>query len=319
MNNIRIDALRVLLAAVPVYVAGMLLSLSVAHAAPEAVFIKEVATRPSAGTLWTFWIIGALTVLGAVVTITRRNPVSAAVSLVGTLFCSAGLYLLLHATFMAAIQVLVYAGAIMVLFVFVIMAVKDPEQESGLSKGLVTKLVGVVAILLLFVRAASVLMGAEVRQPRPVPAEFGQAASVGKMLFGMSGRCKVPFRYEVPAAERNSEAGKLVKVELVGDFRAWKSGIPMRPHEGGWRTEVTLPHKTRVMYSYLLSRQKPDPANPKKFRIDKSVSGQRMAKDVKCSILNPNYLLPFEAISILLLTAIVGAVVVSRRKRRQDR
>ena len=101
---------------------------AIALAAPDAVFVPESAARPSAGIMAAFWVIGGLTVIGALITVTRRNPVAAAVALVCTLVCSAGLYLLLHATFMAAIQVMVYAGAIMVLFVFVIMAVKDPEH-----------------------------------------------------------------------------------------------------------------------------------------------------------------------------------------------
>ena len=277
-----------------------------ALAAPEAVFVHESAAKASTATMAAFWIIGGLTVIGALITVTRRNPVAAAVALVCTLATSAGLYLLLHATFMAAIQVMVYAGAIMVLFVFVIMAVKDPEQEEiGISRNMVTKAIGAIAILLLFLRMVSVLMGPEIRSPRAVPAHYGQAASLGKMFFGVRPSCEVQFDYPLD--------GKTTKVDLVGDFRGWRSPIPMTKHNKTWRARVTLPHDSTLSYGFILdgSNAVHDPAVPER-------NGARSTKKITCPVQHANFLFPFEAISILLLTAIVGAVVVSRRKRHQD-
>src|SRR5712691_12185240 len=68
-----------------------------------------------------FWTFAALAVLGAAMCITRRNPVASALWLVLTLFALAALFVVLDAQFIAVLQVLVYAGAIMVLFLFVIM------------------------------------------------------------------------------------------------------------------------------------------------------------------------------------------------------
>src|SRR3990170_887058 len=68
-----------------------------------------------------FWLFAALAIGGALMCITRRSPVASALWLVLTLFCLAGIFVLLDAQFIAALQVLVYAGAIMVLFLFVIM------------------------------------------------------------------------------------------------------------------------------------------------------------------------------------------------------
>jgi NADH-quinone oxidoreductase subunit J len=68
-----------------------------------------------------FFILAAAAVISAVLMITRRNPVSSALYLVFNFFCIAVLYLLLRAQFVAIIQITVYAGAIMVLFLFVIM------------------------------------------------------------------------------------------------------------------------------------------------------------------------------------------------------
>jgi len=155
-----------------------------ALAAEEATLTVTAAGAPSAGLLAAFYIIGALVVVGAVATISMRNPVVAAVCLVGTLFASAGLYLLLHATFMAAIQVMVYAGAIMVLFVFVIMAVEHPEKEdSGLLQGTVTKMVGALAVVLLFFRVLTMLMGPEIKQMAPVQPGYGDVYYLGRLLF----------------------------------------------------------------------------------------------------------------------------------------
>ena len=68
-----------------------------------------------------FYLFAAGAVVSAAMCILRRNPISAAMWLVATMFSLAGIFLLLQAPFIAAIQVLVYAGAVMVLFLFVIM------------------------------------------------------------------------------------------------------------------------------------------------------------------------------------------------------
>ncbi len=68
-----------------------------------------------------FWVLAAVAVLCSLLVITSRNPVASVLYLVVTFFCLAGLFVTLHSHFLAAIQVIVYAGAIMVLFLFVVM------------------------------------------------------------------------------------------------------------------------------------------------------------------------------------------------------
>src|SRR6266513_105045 len=68
-----------------------------------------------------FYLFGLLAVASALLFVTRKSPVAAALWLVSTMFCLAAMYVLLDAQFIGAIQVLVYAGAIMVVFLFVIM------------------------------------------------------------------------------------------------------------------------------------------------------------------------------------------------------
>lgn len=84
--------------------------------------------------LFTLFAIGAI--VSALFTVTRKNPVASAMSLVAHFFMLTGLYLTLHAQFVAAVQVLVYAGAIMVLVVFVIMLLnvgREVQQSTGNS------------------------------------------------------------------------------------------------------------------------------------------------------------------------------------------
>lgn len=79
-----------------------------------------------------FYVLAGFAVLSAMLTIMQRNPVPAALWLVSTMFALAGIYVLLHAQFIAAIQVLVYAGAVMVLFLFVIMLLNLGRERSDI-------------------------------------------------------------------------------------------------------------------------------------------------------------------------------------------
>ena len=114
-----------------------------------------------------FYIFAAAAVISASLCILQRSPVSAALWLVSTMFSLAAIYVLLGAQFIAAIQVLVYAGAIMVLFLFVIMllnlghAQSDIRGPSGVATALV--IVGLLVVeLIALVRY----------NPRPVASEL---------------------------------------------------------------------------------------------------------------------------------------------------
>jgi NADH-quinone oxidoreductase subunit J len=76
-----------------------------------------------------FLVLAAFTVAGAVSLILQRHPIHSALSLIVVMVSLAGLYLLQGAEFVAAVQIIVYAGAIMVLFVFVIMLLNAGEEE----------------------------------------------------------------------------------------------------------------------------------------------------------------------------------------------
>jgi NADH-quinone oxidoreductase subunit J len=105
-----------------------------------------------------FFAMAALAVACALLVIFFRNPVYSALSLVGTLFSVAGLFVLLDAHFLAAVQIIVYAGAIMVLFLFVIMLLNlgsDDAQEKITGR---YRLIGVVFLSALLVGHLSLMM-----------------------------------------------------------------------------------------------------------------------------------------------------------------
>jgi NADH-quinone oxidoreductase subunit J len=96
-----------------------------------------------------FYLFATGAVISAAMCILRRNPISAVMWLVSTMFSVAGIYLLLEAPFIAAVQVLVYAGAVMVLFLFVIMLLNLGVPASDLRGPMsVAGAIAVVGLLL---------------------------------------------------------------------------------------------------------------------------------------------------------------------------
>lgn len=135
------------------------------------------------------WIAGAIGVLGAIGVVAAKTPVHSVLALVVNILALAALFLSLHAEFVALIQVIIYAGAIMVLFLFVIAlltASRDPmerptsrlrsQSEFGLMVGLG---VGLLIIAAVVRGVGSGAFGALV----DVAPEFGTAAEFGKVLL----------------------------------------------------------------------------------------------------------------------------------------
>ncbi|MCO5052593.1 MAG: NADH-quinone oxidoreductase subunit J [Verrucomicrobiae bacterium] len=132
-----------------------------------------------------FYLFAAATLIFGALVIANpfsRNPVTSAMFLVLTIVSLAGLFVLLRAFFLAAVQVIVYAGAVMVLFLFVIMLLDLKEEERRRVKlaGLVAGVVSVGAIVALFVRS---LLASSPGQDLPAPTAVGDTAALGKLLF----------------------------------------------------------------------------------------------------------------------------------------
>jgi NADH-quinone oxidoreductase subunit J len=135
----------------------------------------------SVGEQVVFWLLSAFTVFFAIFTMTRKNPVTAVMSLVATFFGLAALYATLSAHFLAAIQVLVYAGAIMVLFIFVVMILNREEVTPVSLRPM--RIAGVVAGVYLLAKFWHVADMGVPELPPSVPDTFGTVASIGDLLF----------------------------------------------------------------------------------------------------------------------------------------
>jgi NADH-quinone oxidoreductase subunit J len=134
-----------------------------------------------------FWLFATGCVVSAAMVVippVGRNPVYCAISLVGCFFCLAGLYVLLAAHFLAAIQVIVYAGAIMVLFTFVIMLLNLTDDELGSARYTTAKVVGVLSITFVFTKMLKVITEATPTMVTMVPADdYGSLEGVGTLLL----------------------------------------------------------------------------------------------------------------------------------------
>jgi len=130
-----------------------------------------------------FLILSIAIVAMSIVCMTRKNPVSAVMSLVAAFFGLAGLYATLSAHFLAILQVLVYAGAIMVLFIFVVMILNREETSSVSLRGLGLRLLAVLAALYVLVVFLQVVVPERAVPPPVVDDAFGTVASVGDVMF----------------------------------------------------------------------------------------------------------------------------------------
>jgi len=144
-----------------------------------------------------FWIFGVIAMGSALLCITRKNPVSSALWLVVTLFALAALFVLLDAQFIAVLQVLVYAGAIMVLFLFVIMLLNlgrpgpsDIKGPLGLSVAVV---LGAALLFLLQPLTRTTLPSAITLPPGSVLALQEQQGIVGSVANPLFGAYLIPF------------------------------------------------------------------------------------------------------------------------------
>jgi NADH-quinone oxidoreductase subunit J len=111
--------------------------------------------QPVATTFF-FYFLSAMAITGGVFVILRKNPVHSALALIMTLLALAGLYLMLYAPFVAGVQIILYAGGIMVLFLFVIMLVnlERNQREEQFNKQWVVGLIAAVALGALFIFAS---------------------------------------------------------------------------------------------------------------------------------------------------------------------
>jgi NADH-quinone oxidoreductase subunit J len=150
-------------------------------------------------TPWFFYGLAGLAVASGVAVITRRNAVHSALALIVTLLSVAGLYLMLYAPFVFAVQLFVYAGGIMLLFLFVIMLVniERSSKDRRFNRMWPVGLIAASALLALFVSAFA--KGKELFPDRMMTlAEGSNTQEIAKLLYGEAGRIgPYTFAFEI--------------------------------------------------------------------------------------------------------------------------
>jgi NADH-quinone oxidoreductase subunit J len=142
-----------------------------------------VVGREMTAQLAVFFVLAALAVIGAVSLILQKHPIHSALSLIVVMIALAGLYLLLGAEFVAAVQIIVYGGAIMVLFVFVIMLLNAGiEEHTSISKMAGAPGLLLVVALAGFV-AATIARSTENIQATSQTGELASTLGISNMLF----------------------------------------------------------------------------------------------------------------------------------------
>ena len=138
----------------------------------------------------TYFVLCAIAcIAGALVTVVSRNPVRGVLGLLLTIVGISGLYIKLHAQFLAAIQLIVYAGAVVVLFVFVLMLLgADATDRSTTRRSLVARAAGGLGLFVIITlgvwRALQVYSRGAIGKFGALPDDFGSVKGVGRQLFG---------------------------------------------------------------------------------------------------------------------------------------
>lgn len=135
-----------------------------------------------------FAILALLALAGAVFTVSARNPIRGAMGLLLMILSIAGLFLALHAQFLAAIQLIVYAGAIVVLFLFVIMLLGPSATPPFDQRGRVPRWVSGALFAAAGLGAMALVVSAAPKDPAAkllvdAPQDFGSVDSFGTLLF----------------------------------------------------------------------------------------------------------------------------------------
>jgi len=134
-----------------------------------------------------FYPIAGLCIALALGVIFNTSPVGSAMCLIGMMLGLSGIFVLLQAHFVAILQIIIYAGAIMVLFMFVIMLLNLKEATSSdwviRDKNLFISIMsGVLAVGILY-KIVDVIFMTELNSPATLPDSFGTVATIGESLF----------------------------------------------------------------------------------------------------------------------------------------
>ncbi|GAB4015431.1 NADH-quinone oxidoreductase subunit J family protein [Spirosoma koreense] len=128
-----------------------------------------------------------VTLFSAIGVVTARNPIYSVLALIATFFCLSGHYILLNAQFLAAVNIIVYAGAIMVLFLFTIMFLnlrkEDEESKTNLTKMISVVVGGILMVLLITIFRAKSAQVPTVSSQTPFDPKTGLVENLGRLLY----------------------------------------------------------------------------------------------------------------------------------------
>ncbi len=135
-----------------------------------------------------FFIFAIAAIISGILVISQSKAVHSVIFLIINFFCLAVLYLLLNAQFIAAVQIIVYAGAIMTLFLFVVMLLNLDAEDQAKEKHLIQKLLGLVLGLVLFINVAMLIKGNVFHFNKGIytlekVTAAGNTASIARVLF----------------------------------------------------------------------------------------------------------------------------------------
>jgi NADH-quinone oxidoreductase subunit J len=133
-------------------------------------------------TLTIFTIFAVISIITALLVVLSKNPVHSVLYLIATFFIIAAQYILLNAQFLAVVHLIVYAGAIMVLFLFVLMLL-NLNQDSEPQKSNAWKIAAAFASGLLFVTLVGALKGSAINVAASPDPQVGLVKNLGKVLF----------------------------------------------------------------------------------------------------------------------------------------
>ena len=245
-----------------------------------------------------FWIFAVGAVVTSLGVLTFRNPLYSALSLIADFFCFAALYALLSAHFMAITQVLVYAGAIMVLFVFIIMLLNLSDAELGQRQFSLHHILAWAGGIAVFAFTVSTILplipGDEVKSQR------SEARAGAGAVATMS---NVPGLY-ADLSESELEARYRDKL------RSWAQG-ETSPADGEYRP--FLPDRQFTLPPALEHAAGLEGRAPRSRAAEKQDGLFGTVEPVSILLVN-RFVVPFELTAILLLAAIIGAVIIAKKR-----
>jgi len=166
-----------------------------------------------------FWLFATIMLIGAVAVIAFRNPVSSALAMVTSFVGLAALFIGLSAFFVGVIQILVYSGAIMVLFLFIIMLL-DLKDEKRRSDSLAPLAAGLVLVAVFFIQLVGVLSH---KLPYQTAPPLDKAVLAAAADGYKEGKEKVPTKIS-----KSLESGQLPDIHIIGRTLFTEYNLPLQ-------------------------------------------------------------------------------------------